>query len=142
MTFKVDENLPTEVADLLNAAGHDALTVRDQGVSGAHDPDLAALRISPGLVERPGGREDHDRAEDRSEAVRERGAEDREGPSLEVVGEGVVEEPAVLLAGDEPLESGGLTRSRMPSRSAPPVMAETSVVAILVAESMSDASTS
>jgi predicted nuclease of predicted toxin-antitoxin system len=26
MTFKVDENLPTEVADLLNAAGHDALT--------------------------------------------------------------------------------------------------------------------
>jgi len=30
----------------------------------------------------------------------------------------------------------------MPSRSAPSVMAETSVVAILVAESMSDASTS
>ena len=43
MKVKVDENLPTEVADLLNAAGHDALTVGDQGVGGAHDADLAAL---------------------------------------------------------------------------------------------------
>ena len=43
MRFKVDENLPVEVADLLRAAGHDAVTVNDQGVSGAKDPDLANL---------------------------------------------------------------------------------------------------
>jgi hypothetical protein len=30
MRFKVDENLPAEVAQLLRAAGHDALTVVDQ----------------------------------------------------------------------------------------------------------------
>ena len=43
MRFKVDENLPAEVADLLRAAGHDAVTVNDQGVGGAKDPDLANL---------------------------------------------------------------------------------------------------
>jgi len=43
MRFKVDENLPIEVADLLRAAGHDAATLNDQGVGGAKDPDLAAL---------------------------------------------------------------------------------------------------
>lgn len=43
MRFKVDENLPIEVADLLTAAGHDAATVNDQGVGGAKDPDLASL---------------------------------------------------------------------------------------------------
>jgi predicted nuclease of predicted toxin-antitoxin system len=41
--FKVDENLPVEVAELLRGAGHDAATVADQGVGGALDPDLAAL---------------------------------------------------------------------------------------------------
>ena len=43
MRFKVDENLPVEVADLLGAAGHDAVTVNAQGVGGAKDPDLAGL---------------------------------------------------------------------------------------------------
>ena len=43
MRFKVDENLPIEVADLLTAAGHEAATVNDQGVGGAKDPELAAL---------------------------------------------------------------------------------------------------
>lgn len=43
MRFKVDENLPVEVADLLKAAGHDAATVNDEGVGGATDPDLADL---------------------------------------------------------------------------------------------------
>jgi predicted nuclease of predicted toxin-antitoxin system len=43
MRFKVDENLPVEVAELLQAAGHDAATVNDEGIGGAHDPDLAAL---------------------------------------------------------------------------------------------------
>jgi predicted nuclease of predicted toxin-antitoxin system len=35
--FKVDENLPTEAAELLAAAGHDALTVQDQQMSGHAD---------------------------------------------------------------------------------------------------------
>ena len=43
MRFKVDENLPIEVADLLTAAGHDAATVNHEGVGGAKDPDLAGL---------------------------------------------------------------------------------------------------
>jgi len=43
MRFKVDENLPVEVAHLLRAAGHDAATVNDQGVGGAKDSDLASL---------------------------------------------------------------------------------------------------
>jgi hypothetical protein len=33
MRFKVDENLPADVAQLLRAAGHDALTVVDQPLS-------------------------------------------------------------------------------------------------------------
>jgi predicted nuclease of predicted toxin-antitoxin system len=43
MRFKIDENLPVEVAELLAAAGHDAATVYDEGVAGTTDPDLAAL---------------------------------------------------------------------------------------------------
>ena len=43
MRFKVDENLPIEVAALLREAGHDAHTVNEEGVSGAQDPDLASL---------------------------------------------------------------------------------------------------
>jgi predicted nuclease of predicted toxin-antitoxin system len=41
--FKVDENPPIEVAQILEAAGHDAATVNDEGLSGVPDPDLAAL---------------------------------------------------------------------------------------------------
>lgn len=37
MKFKVDENLPAEVADDLRAAGHDAMTVVDQGMAGTSD---------------------------------------------------------------------------------------------------------
>ena len=37
MRFKVDENLPVEVAELLSSAGHDALTVFDQSLGGEHD---------------------------------------------------------------------------------------------------------
>ena len=37
MRFKVDENLPIEVAELLRSAGHDALTVFDQSLIGAED---------------------------------------------------------------------------------------------------------
>jgi predicted nuclease of predicted toxin-antitoxin system len=38
--LKVDENLPSEIADLLKGCGYDAVTVRDQGWSGTADPDL------------------------------------------------------------------------------------------------------
>jgi predicted nuclease of predicted toxin-antitoxin system len=50
--FKIDENLPIEVAEILRAAGHDAATVNDEALSGAPDPDLAALlkRESRALV--------------------------------------------------------------------------------------------
>ena len=43
MRFKVDENLPIEVAEVLQAAGHDATTVNEEGIGGAHDPDIAKV---------------------------------------------------------------------------------------------------
>lgn len=50
MRFKVDENLPVEVADLLRDAGHDADTVSDEGLGGAADPDLGTLVRHEGRV--------------------------------------------------------------------------------------------
>ncbi len=41
MKFKIDENLPVEVAKLLQQAGHDALTVWDQALTGSPDPEIA-----------------------------------------------------------------------------------------------------
>jgi len=38
--LKVDEDLPSGIANLLNAHGHDALTVRDQGWQGTPDDEL------------------------------------------------------------------------------------------------------
>ena len=43
MRFKVGENLPVEVAELLRAAGHDAVTVHDQAMSGASDLSIAEV---------------------------------------------------------------------------------------------------
>ena len=43
MKFKVDENLPTEIVDVLRRAGHDAMTVVDQGMGGHGDPGLAEV---------------------------------------------------------------------------------------------------
>jgi len=40
MKFKIDENLPAEVADVLRAAEHDATTATQQGLSGASDPQV------------------------------------------------------------------------------------------------------
>lgn len=40
--FKVDENLPVEVAKLLNQAGYDALTVYDESLVGEKDPQIAS----------------------------------------------------------------------------------------------------
>jgi len=37
MKFKIDQNLPIESADLLIAAGHDAITVYQQSLGGAPD---------------------------------------------------------------------------------------------------------
>ena len=39
MKLKVDENLPIEVAEALQHAGHDAVTVHDQRLTGR--PDLS-----------------------------------------------------------------------------------------------------
>ena len=41
--FKLDENLPEELAELLRQGGHDAQTVVDQGFGGASDTDIAAI---------------------------------------------------------------------------------------------------
>ena len=41
MLFKIDENLHSEAAELLRAAGHDAMTVFDQGLRGHSDRQIA-----------------------------------------------------------------------------------------------------
>ncbi|HLA36954.1 MAG TPA: DUF5615 family PIN-like protein [Candidatus Brocadiales bacterium] len=38
--FKIDENLPVEIAELLINAGHDAKTINEQNLQGATDPVL------------------------------------------------------------------------------------------------------
>ncbi len=40
MQFKIDENLPIEIAELLTNAGHNAKTVNEQQLQGARDPVL------------------------------------------------------------------------------------------------------
>ena len=43
MRFKVDENLPVEAADLLQAAGHEATTIHDEHLVGQPDPNVAQV---------------------------------------------------------------------------------------------------
>ncbi len=43
MKFKIDENLPIEVAQLLREAGHDVFTVHDQKLVGAKDAVIARV---------------------------------------------------------------------------------------------------
>ncbi|MFN0196888.1 MAG: DUF5615 family PIN-like protein [Planctomycetaceae bacterium] len=43
MKFKIDENLPIEIGDLLRTAGHDALTVYDQNLVGESDHRLVEV---------------------------------------------------------------------------------------------------
>lgn len=43
MRFKLDENLPLEVATLLSSAGHDALTIHDQNFVGESDAHIAKV---------------------------------------------------------------------------------------------------
>lgn len=48
MKFKIDENLPGELVELLVGAGHDAHTVRDEMLGGSPDPNLEAACIREG----------------------------------------------------------------------------------------------
>ena len=41
--FKLDENLPTEAADVLRSAGHHAVSVMDQQMGGQPDDNVAAV---------------------------------------------------------------------------------------------------
>ena len=43
MKFKVDENLPVEIADTLNEAGYAAVTIVAQRLRGAKDPALVDI---------------------------------------------------------------------------------------------------
>jgi predicted nuclease of predicted toxin-antitoxin system len=43
MKFKIDENLPVEVATALRGAGHDAFSVVDQGLRGQVDATIAEV---------------------------------------------------------------------------------------------------
>jgi predicted nuclease of predicted toxin-antitoxin system len=43
MKFKIDENLPIEVAEILNQKGYEAKTVIDQNLSGEDDPEIASV---------------------------------------------------------------------------------------------------
>jgi len=45
MKFKIDENLPVEIAVLLTQAGHSALTVKDQRIGGSIDQALISLCV-------------------------------------------------------------------------------------------------
>ncbi len=42
MKFKIDENLPNEITEVLNAAGHNAVSVQAQNLSGAEDAAIAS----------------------------------------------------------------------------------------------------
>lgn len=57
LKFKVDENLPVEVAEALREAGYDALTVLDQSMGGALDGPLAIVcRAEARVLVNPGPR--------------------------------------------------------------------------------------
>ena len=43
MRFKIDENLPVEVAELLRRVGYDAVSVFDQHLEGSDDPAIASV---------------------------------------------------------------------------------------------------
>lgn len=50
MKFKLDENLPTALTELLRAAGHDAMTVADEALGGSNDPTILQVATSEGRV--------------------------------------------------------------------------------------------
>lgn len=50
LKFKIDENMPKEVAEMLRSAGHDAVSVLDQNLGGWADPRVAEVCQSEGRV--------------------------------------------------------------------------------------------
>lgn len=48
--FKLDENLPADLGDLLRTADHDAVTVTEQGLGGAPDTRVAEVCRGEGRV--------------------------------------------------------------------------------------------
>jgi len=50
MKFKVAENLPIQCVDQLPEGGQDALSVNEQGLSGAADPRIAEVCTAEGRV--------------------------------------------------------------------------------------------
>lgn len=50
MKFKIDENLPVEIAELLQLAHHDAVTVTNQGLNGEDNLDIIEVCIQEGRV--------------------------------------------------------------------------------------------
>jgi predicted nuclease of predicted toxin-antitoxin system len=57
MEFKVDENLPVEIADSLHQAGYDAVTVFEQHLEGSPDSDIASVCQGGGAcLDHPGHR--------------------------------------------------------------------------------------
>lgn len=50
MKFKIDENMPLEVAGLLKDSGHDATTVSEQDLTGTSDANLVAVCLQEARV--------------------------------------------------------------------------------------------
>ncbi len=50
MQFKIDENLPIEIAELLTNAGHNTKTVNEQQLQGVRDPVLIDVSKSENRV--------------------------------------------------------------------------------------------
>ncbi len=50
MRFKIDENLPPEVAELLRQEGHEDLTIFEQGLRSHTDPEVIAVCQAEGLA--------------------------------------------------------------------------------------------
>ncbi len=50
MKFKIDENLPVEVAELLQQAGYDASTILDQHLGGEVDSEIGTICQREGRI--------------------------------------------------------------------------------------------
>ncbi len=50
MRLKIDENLHSDVADLLRTHGHDAQTVHEEGLQGCPDSEIAGVARREGRV--------------------------------------------------------------------------------------------
>ena len=50
MRFKLDENMPLRAAGVLRRLGHDAVSVFDERMGGAKDPDIAAACLDEARI--------------------------------------------------------------------------------------------